>query len=52
LLFTIMFHFFRGFPVTNYDDYYVSLMDRYLENEKKKSVTRRSLPTIDVMLQR
>lgn len=38
-------------PVTNYDDYYVNLMNRSPDNEKKKkSVARRLLPKIDVML--
>lgn len=39
-------------PVTNYDDYYVNLMDKSLPpNGKKKTITRRSLPKIDKMLE-
>ncbi|MFS1516392.1 hypothetical protein V1503_07770 [Bacillus sp. SCS-151] len=39
-------------PVTNYDDYYVNLMDNSLPATVKKSkgFTRRSLPKIDAML--
>ncbi|UII56540.1 hypothetical protein LS684_03390 [Cytobacillus spongiae] len=39
-------------PATNYDDYYVNLMEKSLpiSMKKNKSVTRRSLPKIDAML--
>lgn len=40
-------------PVTNYDDYYVNLMDKSLPAtvKKSKNFTRRSLPKIDAMLE-
>jgi len=38
-------------PLTNYDDYYVNLMDKTsLVAKQNKDFTRRSLPKIDVML--
>ncbi len=40
-------------PVTNYNDYYVNLMDKSLPAivKKNKDTTRRSLPKIDMMLE-
>ena len=40
-------------PVTNYDDYYVNLMDKSVIKTAsgEKKITRKSLPKIDLMLQ-
>lgn len=49
----LFFYVEKLLPVTNYDDYYVNLMDKSvittLTGEKK--ITRRSLPKIDLMLE-
>lgn len=38
-------------PIPNYNEYYVNLMDNALpSSERKKSLSRRSLPKIDMML--
>lgn len=39
-------------PLTDYDDYYVNLMDKTAPSVKQhKDITRRSLPKIDAMLE-
>ena len=40
-------------PITNYDDYYVNLMDKSLITTAsgEKKIKRRSLPKIDLMLE-
>ncbi len=39
-------------PLTDYDDYYVNLMDKTMPTAKQyKDITRRSLPKIDTMLE-
>ena len=49
----IFFYVEKLLPVTNYDDYYVNLMDKsavtIVTGDKK--ITRRSLPKIDLMLE-
>jgi len=38
-------------PLTEYDDYYINLLDRTIPATKKKQHARRSLPKIDAMLE-
>jgi len=48
----IFFYIEKLLPVTNYDDYYVNLMDKLVMATVSgdKKITRRSLPKIDLML--
>ncbi|WP_053956351.1 hypothetical protein [Inediibacterium massiliense] len=48
----IYLHTEKLLPVTNYDDYYVNLMDKSVSSivKENKNITRRSLPKIDAML--
>lgn len=48
----VLFYVEKLLPVTNYDDYYVNLMDRSVMTTVSgdKKITRRSLPKIDLML--
>jgi hypothetical protein len=49
----IFFYVEKLLPVTNYDDYYVNLMDKSLiaTASGEKKIIRRSLPKIDLMLE-
>ena len=49
----IFFYVEKLLPVTNYDDYYVNLMDKSAVTTVTgdKKITRRSLPKIDLMLE-
>lgn len=49
----IYFYAEKLLPVTNYDDYYVNLMDKSVITSitGDKKITRRSLPKIDLMLE-
>jgi hypothetical protein len=49
----LFFYVEKLLPVTNYDDYYVNLMDKSLITTAsgEKKITRRSLPKIDLMLE-
>jgi len=49
----VYFHTEKLLPVTNYDDYYVNLMDKstITSTSSDKKITRRSLPKIDLMLE-
>lgn len=49
----LYFHVEKLLPVTNYDDYYVNLMDKSVMTTVTgdKKITRRSLPKIDLMLE-
>lgn len=49
----VYLHTEKLLPVTNYDDYYVNLMDKTLPGtlKKNKGITRRSLPKIDALLE-
>ena len=49
----IFFYVEKLLPVTNYDDYYVNLMDKSVVTTVTgdKKITRRSLPKIDLMLE-
>jgi hypothetical protein len=49
----IYFYVEKILPVTNYDDYYVNLMDKSIITTitGEKKITRRSLPKIDSMLE-
>ena len=49
----IFFYVEKLLPVTNYDDYYVNLMDKSAVTTgiADKKITRRSLPKIDLMLE-
>lgn len=49
----VYLHTEKLLPVTNYDDYYVNLMDKSspATEKKNKNITRRSLPKIDAMLE-
>lgn len=48
----VFFYVEKLLPVTNYDDYYVNLMDKSITATVSgdKKITRRSLPKIDLML--
>ena len=49
----LFFYVEKLLPVTNYDDYYVNLMDKSVMTTVTgdKKITRRSLPKIDLMLE-
>lgn len=49
----LFFYVEKLLPVTNYDDYYVNLMDKSIVTTVTgdKNITRRSLPKIDLMLE-
>lgn len=49
----LFFYVEKLLPVTNYDDYYVNLMDKSIVTTVTgdKKITRRSLPKIDLMLE-
>lgn len=49
----IFFYVEKLLPITNYDDYYVNLMDKSVTTTatRDKKITRRSLPKIDLMLE-
>lgn len=49
----LFFYVEKLLPVTNYDDYYVNLMDKSIVTTLTgdKKITRRSLPKIDLMLE-
>lgn len=49
----LFFYVEKLLPVTNYDDYYVNLMDKSVVTTVTgdKKITRRSLPKIDLMLE-
>lgn len=49
----LFFYVEKLLPVTNYDDYYVNLMDKSVITTVTgdKKITRRSLPKIDLMLE-
>jgi hypothetical protein len=49
----LFFYVGKLLPVTNYDDYYVNLMDKSVMTTVSgdKKITRRSLPKIDLMLE-
>jgi len=49
----LFFYVEKLLPVTNYDDYYVNLMDKLVMTTVTgdKKITRRSLPKIDLMLE-
>lgn len=49
----VFFYVEKLLPVTNYDDYYVNLMDKSVVTTVTgdKKITRRSLPKIDLMLE-
>lgn len=49
----VYFYVEKLLPVTNYDDYYVNLMDKSVITTVtgEKKITRRSLPKIDLMLE-
>lgn len=49
----VYFYVEKLLPVTNYDDYYVNLMDKSISTSIPidKKITRRSLPKIDLMLE-
>ena len=49
----LFFYVEKLLPVTNYDDYYVNLMDKSVTTSVAgdKKITRRSLPKIDLMLE-
>lgn len=49
----LFFYVEKLLPVTNYDDYYVNLMDKSVVTTATgdKKITRRSLPKIDLMLE-
>ena len=49
----LFFYVEKLLPVTNYDDYYVNLMDKSVTTSVAgdKKITRRTLPKIDLMLE-
>ena len=49
----IFFYVEKLLPITNYDDYYVNLMDKSVTTTatRDKKITRRFLPKIDLMLE-